>query len=106
MLVTYRCFFSKTDFIQAVMLRFEEVVMSLDPQKQPSRVRCYVLLRHWVREFWQLDFESDGKAVNLILLSIDRVWRNVSEMMQPADKQLLLRLRGLVAKDNAVSVAF
>lgn len=101
-LLTYRCFMSPDRFAGLVLARLADSFSRNDGASRQTRVRTFVVIRHWVRCYWDVDFEG-GRLASILTKGIDEVWKGAKQLLA-GDKQLLLKLRHLINQESAGNV--
>lgn len=101
-LLTYRCFMPPDRFAVLVLARLADSFSRSDGVSRQARVRTFVVIRHWVRCYWDVDFEG-GRLASILTKGIDEVWKGAKQLLA-GDKQLLLKLRHLINQENVINV--
>lgn len=84
-----------------ILLRLRHSFASTTPSYQQTRVRTFVVIRHWLQAFWEVDFEGNEEVVRSLVAGLDECWKGAKEL-QSGDKQLLLKLRHLLSQESTV----
>lgn len=90
-----------SQFTQLILMRLHHAFAHTTPHRQQTRVRTFVVIRHWLQAFWEVDFEGNEGAVKKLVAGLDECWKGAKEL-QSGDKQLLLKLRHLLSQEYAV----
>jgi hypothetical protein len=100
-MLTFRCFLTLSQFTHLIIMRLRHSFASTTPYHQQSRVRTFVVIRHWLQAFWEVDFEGNEELVKSLVTGLDECWKGAKEL-QSGDKQLLLKLRHLLSQESIV----
>ena len=100
-MLTFRCFLTLPQFTHLILLRLRHSFVSNTPYHQQTRVRTFVVIRHWLQAFWEVDFEGNEEVIKRLVTGLDECWKGAKEL-QSGDKQLLLKLRHLLSQESTV----
>lgn len=105
-LLTYRCYMSALDLSNLLMecLResFSQVEVMIGLQQ---RIRIYAFLQEWTKTCWDEDINDKKEVLASLVDGMDDALWSDPKLLNPADKQLLWKMRQTLDKADAKSNA-
>lgn len=88
--MTYRMFAEPEEMARLMALRLRMVFEVESEAAQRDRVKCFLALRHWIQNYFELDF-AKGKSKAILHRDLNRIWEETL-ILSMADKQMLMNL--------------
>jgi hypothetical protein len=96
--MTYRMFAEPEEMARLMALRLRMVFEVESEAAQRDRVKCFLALRHWIQNYFELDF-AKGKAKAILHRALNRIWEETL-ILSMADKQMLMSLEKFLNAAN------
>ena len=97
-LLTFRTFIKPSQLGKILILRMRWALRHGDKQFQILRVRTFVVLRHWLMNYYQEDVWSDRQLRLALILFVNDMSNQPSDQMSEIDRRIVKTLKRIVSK--------
>ncbi|KAI9137935.1 ras guanine nucleotide exchange factor domain-containing protein, partial [Paraphysoderma sedebokerense] len=99
--VIYRMFMSPVQLAKLLILRFRWGMLSESDERCLVRMRTFIVLRHWISEFYNIDFVTSRPLRVIVITFINELSHNPTIRASVRDLRIVKTLKKLVKKHDS-----
>ncbi|KAJ9052952.1 Guanine nucleotide exchange factor lte1 [Entomophthora muscae] len=104
--ITYRIFLSRGELLRLLIARYRWALTGHADLQQVVRVRMFVVIRHWLINYFQCDFVEDSSLRQQLADSLMALEESPTLLQSPRDRRIIAELKTILVRLTPSSTSY